>query len=263
MRLDKFDNSYLRDISNSIRENMQGLIIALQPLVDTINQIRAVTEPFLAKWNNIAATIVEAMKPAAAINKMRNNQYVYWDYLPLEFVDELLSEKNTNKVLRKFEMQNRWERSETVIDKCRDHRLIQEYVLLYDQTIDSYHNKHYNLAVVGITALIDGVLAKTFSNPKNHKILESGRALVDKFENDELLDDKEYSLLSLILTFDSMTKSFGGHSDFSKREPTNLNRHWIMHGRAKRKRNRLDCIKLIYYLYAITIIYDKSNDISQ
>ena len=54
--------------------------------------------------------------------------------------------------------------------------------------------------------------------------------LLDKLKN-EKLSDEDYSILTLIKTFDSAPNTFFASSDFSGNEPEYPNRHWVMYGK--------------------------------
>jgi CRP-like cAMP-binding protein len=59
------------------------------------------------------------------------------------------------------------------------------------------------------------------------------------------LDENEIALIMLSITFQKAVEILSAKSDFSKKEPDNLNRHWIMHGRSRSEKTKLDCIKLM------------------
>ena len=41
---------------------------------------------------------------------------------------------------------------------------------------------------------------------------------------------------------------------FDDPEPKILNRHWIMHGRSLRRKTKLDCVKMIRFIYGIILL---------
>ena len=56
------------------------------------------------------------------------------------------------------------------------------------------------------------------------------------------------------MTFNTFAKSFYETIPFSDEEPQLLNRNWIMHGRSQREYKRIDCIKLLRFLYGIILV---------
>ena len=61
-------------------------------------------------------------------------------------------------------------------------------------------------------------------------------------------------MFSLFYTFNKTVEIFTANSDFHGKEPKGLNRHWIAHGRSRRKKTKLDCVKLINLVYGIILI---------
>ena len=56
------------------------------------------------------------------------------------------------------------------------------------------------------------------------------------------------------MTLEKTLDSFSAPSDFKGKEPKGLNRHWIAHGRATRKKTKLDCVKMINLIYGLLLI---------
>ena len=80
-----------------------------------------------------------------------------------------------------------------------------------------------------------------------------------KLEDNEEIENDEFSVFALLITFRETMESFSHNSDFKKKEPKNLNRHWIMHGRSRRRKTKLDCIKTIRFIYGIILIDELSK----
>ena len=104
------------------------------------------------------------------------------------------------------------------------------------------HEHYYDLALIGILSIIDSVLSDTSKQVKNTSIFKRGTTLIEKLENNEILDNDEYAVLTLVMTFEATMTTLGANADFTKKEPKGMNRHWIMHGRSGRRRTQLDCI---------------------
>ena len=104
--------------------------------------------------------------------------------------------------------------------------------------------------------VIDGELSVVTGNPGTN-IKRRIEPLLEKLDDDEVLSEDEYSLFSLYLTVDATMKTFAASSNFgNEKEPQYINRHWTMHGRTERRKTKMDCVKLLRFLYAI-ILLDK------
>ena len=127
---------------------------------------------------------------------------------------------------------------------------------ILSQAIDSFLTKNYDLCAIGITVVIDGELSVITGDPGTN-IKRRIEPLLEKLDDDEVLSEDEYSLFSLYLTVDETMKTFAASSNFgNEKEPQYINRHWTMHGRTQRRKTKMDCVKLLRFLYAI-ILLDK------
>lgn len=258
------DNLNLPDFSalgNVLVETLQKYQVKMQPITATLQMFIDMTRPMAeaaARFRAIAPKLAETMRPITAINRLGEAQYVYWDFIPQDFMDDVFASVNINKTLQAFERKNKFKKSDGVISKCLQHPFIIPSKRVFKQTVEVYHNGQYDLAVIGLIAVIDNVLSEASSN-FTHKSLDRCEVILDKIEKNDALDSDEYAILALELTFQAVFNSLYKTIPFSDKEPVYLNRNWIMHGRAKKKKTRLDCIKLIYFLYGIILIDELSS----
>lgn len=105
---------------------------------------------------------------------------------------------------------------------------------MFEQTIGSYHDGQYDLATIGLIAVIDSVLSEA-SSKLTHKPLDRCKAILDKIAKKDSLDSEEYAVITLGLTFQAVVDTLFKTIPFSGKEPTYLNRNWIMHGRSKKR----------------------------
>ena len=75
----------------------------------------------------------------------------------------------------------------------------------------------------------------------------------DKLELDDL-DKKTLCIHRTITAFEESI--FKDHYSFVN-EPTDLNRHWVIHGRSHRAYSRYDCLKILLWLDAIAFLAAK------
>jgi hypothetical protein len=173
-------------------------------------------------------------------------------------MDELLLEDNTNKRLRTICLSDKTLFISTPIETIASHDLIQKwYSRLFEQSISAYKEKNYEISSVGLFATIDGLLSDTSGN-FGINIYKRANTLLERIEDtdDAVFEDSEISILALTWTFRDTMESIRKDIRFNKREPKNLNRHWTMHGRTRRRKTQLDCIKLIRFIYGLLAIYD-------
>lgn len=104
-----------------------------------------------------------------------------------------------------------------------------------------------------IIATIDGLITD-FSGLHEVTIRNRYKAIELKLENVEEIKDTDISFITLLHTIEHCLELFNSYISFDKKEPNHLNRHWIMHGRSRKKFTKLDCIKIVNLLYVLILI---------
>lgn len=248
----------LAEATQKYQEMMLPITEALQKYTEMMRPIKEAAESFNARFGDIAAKAAEATRPFLAIGKFKDAQYVYWEFIPRDFMEEVIASENVNKTLRVYESKNKYQKSEAVITECLQHPYILPQGRVFEQAISAYHNGQYDLATIGLIAMIDSVLSEASRN-LTHKPFDRCNAIFDKIAHKNTLDSDEYAIMSFGITYQAVVDTLYKTVPFSEKEPKNLNRHWIMHGRSKRKKTQLDCIKLINFLYGIILIDELSG----
>ena len=220
--------SRMQEFTRPVMEAVHSIQSALKPIVEAIEQYRP-------KVAEIGQALLQATRPLSAIRKMGEAQFVFWDYMTEEFVDEIVDNKT--------------------IDKTLSSAVMQKHKRLYSQSVNAFRSGDSDLAVTGFTSVFDGLLADTSGNPTS-RLGPRINAIKQKLDNDELLNHDEYATITLAMTLEKTLDSFSAPSDFKGKEPKGLNRHWIAHGRSTRKKTKLDCVKMINLIYGLLLIGD-------
>lgn len=236
----------VRQLIIPVAEMIQNFQDFMRPMIETINALRP-------KINAMMDGAVALFHMMNAINKLGESQYVYWDYMSDEFIEYIVAEENTNKALRKWLVKGNFKIVKKTIEKCREAFLMKRYLRLFNQSVDAFFEGKTDISVIGLTSIIDGLLSDVSGN-QTTRIATRVESIIARIEQNEYVSNDEYALLILVWTFQETMESFSASSDFSKKEPKGLNRHWIMHGRSKRRKTKLDCVKLINLIYAILLI---------
>ena len=210
------------------------------------------------KFAEIAQSMGKWSRQYSAVQKLADNQYVYWDYLDDKTIEIILNSENMNKTLREMNEKCNFKITKEIVNKCLESSYIEPYSKLFFQSINAFENGNCELSVLGLISIIDGLLSDV-SNNDTVKIFKRADYIIKKIEDDEDIEDDEISVFMLVMTFRGTMESFSDNSDFSKKEPKNLNRHWIAHGRSRKRRTKLDCIKMIRFIYGIILIDEFSR----
>lgn len=247
------DFSSLAEMAQSIQKTMQPFAEIVASTQAFLQSFASVLAEFQPKIDGIIAGFQNVSRPLIVIEKLGKAQFVQWDYLSDEFIDAILSSNNVNKTLREFFVKSKFKSVDTTIAKCKANSYLHKYMRLFEQSIISFKNSQNDLAVVGFTSIFDGLLSDISGNP-THSLPPRLKAIDTKLEREEYLDNNEYAILALSITFQKAVESFSSPSPFTQKEPKGLNRHWIAHGRSMRRKTKLDCIKLINLIYGLLLI---------
>ena len=224
----------------------------------SINETRSIIAPlvrFATKFSEAIQTnsnISQKLRVLGIVTKkLGEQQFVLWESLgdkELKQAYELDAD-----VFIEIHMSNRGY-FEDIIQSLNYEPLLMPMLALYKQCIDAYISKNYNLAVVGLTSIIDGLLAKT-SLSNNTEFQTRCEALLKCFNEDVYyVEQVKYEAVTLIYSFWLAISSFSKTRKFGTEEPPLMNRHWIMHGRTIKNYTRTDCLKLINIIYSIIFI---------
>lgn len=202
--------------------------------------------------SELEATIEQAERPLRAALKLAREQMVSLD----DFDDEEYS----SAILQNEDLDNTYGRDENaqsqlsaITERICEHERMGPHKELCQQTIGAYENGSYDLAVLGLFAIIDGLLSELSERLRSVSIMKRVEKILDLDNNTAKQAENRNRFLRKIALY-QMSRSIGESSDFDKVEPDGLNRHWSMHGRSQTNRTKSDCDKLIRYIYALLTI---------
>ena len=247
------DFSALTETVRRIDEMMRPIRESLQRINEAIRPIITALDSCTPKFNIDFDALAKASRNMQAIRKMGEAQFIYWDYMSVDFADKLALSDNTNKTLREHLLKDHFESVDNTIALCRASSLLQKNLRLFNQAVSAFKRGENDLAVNGFTTVFDGLLSNV-SGMNTHHLAKRVDVVLEKLNKDETLNNEEYATLTFGLTFQKTIESFSMSWSFDKKEPKGLNRHWIAHGRSLRKKTKLDCVKLINLIYGLILI---------
>lgn len=257
-------NGFLEELSATIKNFNATYFGAIQETLNSFrttyfDAIQSTLNEITSRFGEVAKGLSEWSRPYRAIEKLGDNQYVYWDYLDDEMIDKLLQSTNVNKTMRELNARKNYADIKAIASKCSESPRMAPYQTILKQAMTSFKNGGNELALLGFLSIIDGLLSDVSNNITSTSIYGRANPILEKLENSEAVENNEYAELALLITFRDTMESLSAKSDFSKKEPKNLNRHWIMHGRSRRRKTRLDCVKMIRFIYGIILLDEFSR----
>lgn len=135
--------------------------------------------------------------------------------------------------------------------KYKDHRSLSQHKLTLDQAFYSFSKgNYYNLIVYSLIPIFDGVLAHISANDTHQFRPRLDNVL--NFNLDDIPDEDAVKIYALLITFDVIEIFCKRQGTFGvDPEPSNLNRHYILHGRSEKQFSEIDCLKLFNFIFAL------------
>ena len=247
-------NIFKNNSKNNELPNLSPFIINVNAF---FNNISSFAKRFKEAIEN-AAPVILSMD---TLTKLGESQFVYWNYFDSEFMKLISFSDNVNKTLREIHEKSKYKEMDKTMELCYNHILISPYKKIFSQSENAYRQKYYDLSLVGFLSIIDGLLSDVSCSAKLTSIFKRGECILKKLRKEKLSSfrNEELAYVTLMFTFKSTMESLSTNVPFTEKEPKNLNRHWIMHGRSRRRKTKLDCLKLVNFIYGIILINDFSK----
>lgn len=247
------DFSKIQAIIAGFQEVVRPISESLQKLRDLLCPIAVAVEEYGPKVVAVSQFVLALGQRMKAVERLGDEQFVYWDYMSQEFVDDIVEAKNVNVVLRQYMIRDKFSKVDDTITKTMKSEQLTPFMRLYNQSVDAYRLNKSDLAVVGFTTVFDAILSEV-SEDQTTSLKKRIKVIKDKLDDEKVLTRDEIVLITLAMTLEKALDTFATYSDFKKKEPKGLNRHWIAHGRSRRKKTKLDCVKLINMIYGLVLV---------
>ena len=240
---------------SELMQNAENTVIRYKEWLQSISEA---ADAFNAKFKEAIENINRMARPLLAVDKLKATQYVFWEFMTPDFVEDIINSPDVNEMMQAYESKNEYAKSEAILAQCVEHPFVAPQQRLFEQVVASYRNSHYDIAAVGFMAIIDCALSMC-SGKSTHNLPHRCEAIMQKIKENAAVSKNEYAEVTLIVTFRAMLDSLDEYFGFPEIpnediEPLKLNRHWLMHGRTIKEKTRFDCIKLINLLYGIILI---------
>ena len=162
----------------------------------------------------------------------------------MEITNPKDSEKDHETKLFEFYLSNNSQYLNEVINQSKKYSFLKAKIDYYDDAYNAFINKSYYSACVALFTICDYLLT-TITSIDTTNLKKRFRILQEYIENNEHFCLLTFSPFKVIPTF------FTDAHFQNEVETSNLNRHWILHGRTNRKFTQYDCIKLFCLIHAL------------
>ena len=193
-----------------------------------------------------------------AVQKMSERQIVFTDDLTNEFAKNIYVSPDIDATVLGYYLKDNEAHMNALITRCTSSRQIEDFETLYEQIISAYRNGHFQLACVGLFAMLDGILSEISLDEDTSfkkRIVLIQRKITDRIE----LSNWDKRLWCIYVSLDSFMGTVSANEPFKKDEPKKLNRNWLIHGRTRKQYTKLDFLKALLALDAVIVLDNAGN----
>jgi len=121
---------------------------------------------------------------------------------------------------------------------------------LIDECVFAFENKKYAICADSLVSVIEGILSTFWEDKSNIRMMKICQAKVD-----ELTSEKEHLIKKYIwVSYNKFIHKLYEKNDFTKDEPSFINRHWLLHGRSSYELEEIDCLRLFNAVSSLCVI---------
>lgn len=243
---------------NNLSNNFSGIYAIADLISERLKPYAQMMKTIERNVKNTLESFAEKIKPLRAFYILAEHQFTYWKTLNSDDVEEIIATSDVNKYLAEKVNNKTFIDYNALCDEMVNSSLLSvANKSLLNQSVQAIDIGLYDLALVGIVTVFDGVLS-VVTNDTTTSIIRRLNEIRDRMdslsdEEWETLNESEITVFGMYITWTESMKGFQKPSDFNKpeKEPKDLNRHWISHGRKTSNATKLDCCKMINALYGL------------
>lgn len=194
-----------------------------------------------------------------AVEKLKNNQIIFTDDLTFELSNQIYKSEDVETFIKNYYFDNDNKNYNALVERCSKISFVKSYDGFFSEIISACEREHYHLACAGLFSMLDGVLAVASNMIDVTEFKKRIDAILNKIASKIELSDLDKRLVCIFLSMQSFDKSIFSNSNFKGKEPDQLNRHWIIHGRSHRVYDKYDVVKELLWLEAIDIIIESGE----
>ena len=239
------NNGYVFPILNGIATFMQGAVAVFKKAGEWYRDNEETIRNFIISFSNFSTC-------CSAIEKMAQRQIMFSDDISIDFAEAICNSDNIDTLVEDYYFGTDTHHIDIVMNRCDKAKCLRDYQNLFLQITDTYSRQQYHLACIGLFAIADGLMADISTMKKSTSFEKRIKSIEQKMADKIELDTIDRRTFFIHLQFDSLgdnlSNSVFGFSDFTKDEPNELDRHWLLHGRTHKTYSRYDFLKILLWI---------------
>lgn len=245
----------------SVETSLAAMIAGLTTFYNALEKVTAEIDARMPKIVETLAAFGKMALWVNVVNKLAKEQIVFTDDLTVDLACNWSRGEDISEAVEDYYFGEG--HIQTLTDRVGKNAALKNYHGFYIEILESFQKQHYQLACIGLFALLDGVL----SDLTNMAAVTNYKKRIGEIEsavrkNDDLtvLDRK---FLCVSQGIKSASDSMFCRVDFAGTETGLLNRHWLQHGRTHRTYTRMDFLKALLLVDGVLFFAEQGTAKSQ
>lgn len=156
-----------------------------------------------------------------------------------------------NKFLYEYFCQDQYAVMKTMISHIQNSSIKSGLKKMVNECWTSFQNKLYAVCSTAILSVIEGILSEFSDDKQDIRMMKVCQKQVDTFPENGSTIKKH-----IWISYNKFIRNLYMKSDFNSEEPSEINRHWLLHGRSDFEIDELDCIRLFNAVSSLCTIYN-------
>ena len=125
-------------------------------------------------------------------------------------------------------------------------------IKMVNECWQAFKNKMYAVCATSLLSVIEGVLSEFSDDKQDVRMMKVCQKHVDTFpQNGSTI------LKHVWISYNQFIRNLYQKSDFSAAEPTDINRHWLLHGRSDFEIEEMECVRLFNAVHSLCMVINK------
>lgn len=112
--------------------------------------------------------------------------------------------------------------------------------------------KLYAVCATSLLSVIEGILSEFSDDKQDTRMMKVCQKHVDTFPQ-----DGSTILKHVWISYNQFIRKLYQKSDFTATEPTDINRHWLLHGRSDFEIEEIECVRLFNAVHSLCMVINK------
>lgn len=143
-----------------------------------------------------------------------------------------------------------YERYKIMIDGIMKSPISAGIKKLIDESCFAFEHRKYAICADALVSVIEGILSTFWEDKSNTRMMQICQAKVN-----ELADEKDHITKKYVwVSYNKFIRKLFEKNNFAAKEPSFINRHWLLHGRSAYDIEEIDCLRLFNAVASICMI---------